>query len=137
MKIRVSTESSTARIATLTLASFHASTHAGSARLGIERDRRVAVLVGVAGDRWLTLRVAAGAALGALGRIVALREGLEIRDLVVEGEGDGDRPRRAFAIDQDFEPPRLERIEARIGGQREQPGVLLALDALRERVEQR
>ena len=118
----------------MTLASFHASTQAGVARLGIERDRKIAVLVGVRGNRRLT---GGGRRLGAaLGRVVAPRESLEIGDLVVEGERDGNRPGRAVAVDQDFEPPGFERIETRIGGQHEQSGVLLALDALGERIEQ-
>ena len=73
-----------------------------------------------------------GATLAA--RIIKARESLQVRDLVVEPERERHR-RGARAIDQDFQPPRLQGVEARIDRQREQPGILLPLDALGERVQ--
>ena len=51
-------------------------------------------------------------------------EDVRIRQLVVEAERDADRA-GACTVDQQLQPPRLDGIEWRIGGKREQPGIFL------------
>ena len=65
-----------------------------------------------------------GATLG----FAEARQGLRVRDLVVEPERYRDR--RGRAIDQKLQPPWLRGVEARVGGQGEHPGVLHPSHAL-------
>ena len=83
MKIRVSTDRSTARIATLTRLSFQASTQAGiGARLGLQ-DR-----TSLSGSPSPTARLIGDDRLGTTlaKRVIMAGEGLQVRDLVVEPE---------------------------------------------------
>ena len=117
MKIRVSTDRSTARIAMLTRASLHASTQVATGGRQLQLQLRLRLRLRL----WLRLWLRHDD--------IGVRdlEDVGVRDFVVEPKCDGHRW-AAGAIDQDVQSPRLQGVEAGIGRQREQPGHLLPLN---------
>ncbi len=108
----------------LTRASLQVSTQAGTG--GSESSSSSSLRLRLRLGRRLQLRLGGGTGLAGRLGVRDLKD-IGVRDLVVEPERDRQRW-RADAIDQDFQSPRLQGVEAGIGRQREQPGHLLPLD---------
>jgi len=69
------------------------------------------------------VRSGAGLAL----RIIRLGQSLEVRDLVVEPERDRHRAEPSSAVDQQFQPPRLQGSKPELAGSANNPASCIPL----------